>query len=135
MVCFQCIEGGVQIDRSRGDFGVLLGAEVVDVLINGVAGVDLVFDSIDGSHRHGRERQVRIATAVRAAELQTLGPWIFAVSRYAYCGGAVPAGIDHVHRRFVSRNESLVTVGRRVGKGQQRRGVFEDAADGVHSHL
>src|SRR5450432_4761435 len=48
----------------------LLGRQVVDVLVERLAGVDLVLDAVEAGHQHGREGQVRVGRRVGAAELE-----------------------------------------------------------------
>ena len=75
-------------------------------------------------HQHRRERQVRVAARIRAAELDPLGLGAGAVHRDAAGRRAVALRVGQVDRRFVARHQPLVAVGRRVGEGQDRRGVL-----------
>jgi indolepyruvate decarboxylase len=70
---------------SRGlrHLGQLLGRQVVDVLVERLARVDLVLDAVDHRHQHRREGQVRVAARVGAAELDALGLRARAVHRDA----------------------------------------------------
>ena len=51
------------------------GGKLVDVLVDRIAGLDLVLDAVEASEQHCRERQVRVALRIWAAELDALGLW------------------------------------------------------------
>jgi hypothetical protein len=55
VIVLQCDENVSERPRSLGDRGQLLGRQVVDVLVQRLARVDLVLDSVHkGGHDHGR---------------------------------------------------------------------------------
>ena len=60
-----------------------LRRQVVDVLVERLARVDLVLDAVEPGHQHGGEREVRIAGRIRAAELDALGLRAWRVHRDA----------------------------------------------------
>ena len=73
MVALEARKRFVERTGRLGHFGQLFGRQVVNVLVERLAGIDLVLDAVDHRHQHGRERQVRIAARVGAAELDALG--------------------------------------------------------------
>ena len=77
----QGFERGFQ--RARGGrHGVeLLGLEVVDVLVERLAGPELVLDAVEDGHEHRREEQVGIGGAVGTAVLDPAAPGAGAVDR------------------------------------------------------
>src|SRR5262245_61160318 len=97
--------------------------------------MDLVLDAIQRSHHAGGKREIRIRAWVRAAELDALSLRARAVHRNAARGRAVPLRVGQVDRRFVTRHQTLVTVGGWVGEGQDGRGVLQEAADREEAHL
>ena len=71
----QGFERGFQ--RARGGrYGVeLFGLKVVDVLIERLAGPQLVLDPVEDGHEHGREQQVGIGGSCRARGIRSGGFW------------------------------------------------------------
>ena len=49
--------------------------------------------------------------------------------------GAVAPAVGELGRGLEAGDQPLVAVGRRVGEGAERRGVLEQAADGVHPQV
>jgi hypothetical protein len=45
------------------------GRQVVEVLVHGLARVDLVLDAVQAGHHHGREGQVGVGGGIREAHL------------------------------------------------------------------
>ena len=86
-----------------GTCGQLLGRQVVEVLVQRVGRLDAVVDAVEPGHEHGRERQVRVARRVGAAELEALGLGALAVERDAHGGRPVALAVDQVDRRLVAR--------------------------------
>jgi hypothetical protein len=118
-------------ERTRDllDLGVLLGRQLVEVLVHGLRGLDAVLDAVQAGHELGREGEVGVARRVRDPELDALGLRGGARDRDADAGRAVAGRVDQVDRSLVARDETVVGVDRRVGEGQQRRGVLEQATD------
>jgi hypothetical protein len=108
-----------------GTFGQFFRRQVVDVLVQRIARIDLVLDAVDHRHQHRREGQVRIAARVGAAELDPLGLGAGAVHRDAAGRRAVALRVGQVDRRLVARHQPLVAVGGRVAERQDRRGVLQ----------
>ena len=75
--------------RHGRDLGQFLGRQVVDVLVDRVARVDPILDAVEAGHEHRREREIRIARRVGAAELDALGLGAVRVHRDANRGRAV----------------------------------------------
>ncbi len=104
-------------------------------LSSGSPGLILFWDAVEHGHEHGGEGQVRIAGAVRAAELEAFAGLVGRVHRDADGGRAIAPAVGEVDRGLVAGDQALVAVGGRVGEGTQGRGVPEQAADGVQGHV
>ena len=102
-------------ERARGGRHVveLFGLEVVDVLVERLAGPELVLDAVEDGHQHGREEQVGIGGAVGPAILDPPAPGAGAVDRDADDGGAVAAAVRDLGRGLEAGDQALVAVGRR----------------------
>ena len=100
-------------------------------LSTGVRRLDLVLDAVEAGEQQRGEREVRVGRRVGAAELDALGLRVRAGDRDAHAGRAVALAVDQADRRLEARHQAVVGVHRRVGEGQQRRGVLEQAADVV----
>jgi hypothetical protein len=121
--------------RHLRDVGGLVRRQLVEVLVDRRRRLDLVLDAVEAGHQHRREREVRVARRVRAAELDALGLRVRAGDRDADAGGAVARRVDQVDRRLVARHQAVVGVDRRVGEREQRRRVLEQAADVPARHV
>ena len=135
MIVLEVVEGGAEAARNVIHGGVLLRGQLVDVLVNRGRRLNLVLDAIQTCQQQGGEGHVRVRRGIGAAELDTLGLRVWTGDRDTHAGGAVALRVHQVDRGLEARNETVVGVGRRVGEGQQRRGVLEDAADVVTSHV
>src|SRR4030065_1775966 len=128
--------------RERGVDGVAHGRvlpglfrrQVIEVLVHGLAWMNLVHDAIQTRHQHGGERQIRIAAGVREAYLDAARLRVWHVGD-ADRGRAVARRVGEHHRRFEARHQTLVAVGERVGEGVERAGVLDDAADVIQRRL
>ena len=127
----QCL---AQAAAHRRDTLQLLGRQVVQILVHGVAGVDLVLDAVDARHQHRREGEVWVGRRVGEANFDALG---FRARRIRDAAGrrTVARRIGQQHRRLEARDQPLVAVGARVGERVQGFGVLDDAADVVQRHL
>ena len=101
-----------------------------DVLVHGLARVELVLDAVEARREHDGEREVRVARRVRHPHLATRPH--AAPRRDAHHRRAVALGPRDVHGRFVAGHEPLVRVHERVRDGGDRARVLQDAADVVH---
>jgi hypothetical protein len=68
-VLIQFVQRLIQRIADLRDGLLLFRRQVVEVLVHGIARVDLVLDAVEAGHHHGRERQVRVAHGVREANL------------------------------------------------------------------
>ena len=116
------------------DLGQFLGRQVVQVLVHGIARMDLVLDAVEAGHQHRREGQVRVRGGVRETDLDALAVRRVHV-RDPAGSRAVARGVGQKHRCLITRDQALVAVGRRVGEGVQRLGVLDDAADVEQGHF
>ena len=73
MVGRQSVERLIQAVRQFVDVVVLLGSQLVEVLVNGLAWLDTVANAVDARHEDGREAQVRVGRWVGHAILDALG--------------------------------------------------------------
>jgi hypothetical protein len=119
MISFQSLQGIQQRARSRWDLSQLFRAEIVDVHIQRITGVNLVLDAVEPGAEHGGKGQVGVRGGIRAAELQTLGLGIVPREGNPHGSGAVALGVSQVHRSLKPRHQTLVGVGGGVGEGQQ----------------
>src|SRR5690606_33083477 len=108
--------------------------QIVEILVGGIAGVDLVLHAVEASHQHGGEGEVGVGDRVGEACLDTLALGGYNVGK-ADGGGAVAGRVSQHHRCFKARDQALVGVGAGVGKGVQGLGVLDDAADVVQGGL
>src|SRR5690606_1197336 len=103
---------------------------IVKILVHGLTGMNLVLDAVKTSHEQGSKAQIRVCRRIRETNFQTLGlrriaEWNTARSR------TVASRVGKQNRGFVTRNQTLVRVGRRVGEGIHGLGVLDDATDEV----
>ena len=80
-----------------------LGRQVEEVLLNRLGRLDLVLDAVEAGEQHRRERQIRVAAGVGAAELDALGLGAGRVERDPAGGRPVALGVHQVDRRLVAR--------------------------------
>ncbi len=121
MVTFQGVEPLAQRARGAPDLLGFLGLEVIQVLVDRFARVDLVLDAIQSGHEHGGEGEVGVAGRIRAAELDSLRLRALGVDRDPHGRRAVALGVNQVDRRFVARDQPAVRVGGRSAESQQGR--------------
>lgn len=129
VVGFESVEDFFQRTGDGGNAFLLFGLEFVEVFVEGVAGLDLVDDTVETSQQLGGQREVDVAGDVGGAELDTLGLGRLGVERDADSRGAVALAIQQVDRGFVTGNQTMERVGRGVGESQKRGSVLEDATD------
>src|SRR5213594_459542 len=92
----------------------LARTEMVQVLVDRVAGVDLPLDAVQAGAQHRREREVRVAGRVRRAVLDALrGLDPLVVHRDPDVRAAVALRPGDEHGRLVTRHEPAVRVRRR----------------------
>src|SRR5690606_26512650 len=122
-------EGVPQAAADLRDGGRFFRGQIVEILVGGIAGVDLVLHAVEASHQHGGEGEVGVGDRVGEACLDTL-----ALGGYNV-GNADGGRVSEHHRGFKARDQALVGVGAGVGKGVQGLGVLDDAADVVQGGL
>ena len=111
----------------------LLRTEAVDVLVEGVAGIDRALDPVEPRHQHGGEGEIGIAGRIGRAELGPLRLRTRRIGRDADRGGAIARRVGQVDGRLEAGNQPLVAVGSRVANRRQRARVLEQAADVVQA--
>lgn len=129
MIFLQRFDGRVQRTGNLGNLRQFFGRQVVEVLVERVARVDLVENTVDTRKHDGREGEVAVAGRIGAAELDTLGLGAGRVHRDTAGRGAVALRVSQVHRRFVTRDQTLVAIHGRSAEGDQRGGVLQNTAD------
>ena len=112
----------------RRDLLQLRRRQIVEILVDGFARIELVLDAVEAGHQHRREGEIRIGERIGETDLDALGLRIGRV-RNAAGRRAVARRIGEQHRRLEARDQTLVGVGRRVGEGVDRLGVLDDAGD------
>ena len=135
MVGFKSVKSLIQRSRGLRNLGDLFRWQIVEILIHRLTRIDLVLDTIEASHQYRREGEIRVARRVRATELDALGFRRRRVHRNTDRRGAVPLRVRQVHGRFVSGDQTLIRVRRRVRERQDRRSMLQKAADEVQRHL
>src|SRR5882672_3404936 len=110
------------------------GSQVVQVLIDRIARMDLVLHAVQSRHHHRGESEIGIACGVRESNFDTAR--LRAVyERDAHCRRAMTCGTSEVDWRLESRHEALVGVGTGVGDRIERLGPLDIPADIVNSEL
>src|SRR5207249_8138463 len=102
VVLLEGVEHHVERSRELLDPLGLRLRQLVEVLVDGLAGVDLVGDPVEAGHEAGREREVRVAGRIRGAELDALRLLGAGVHRDAHAGRPVALAVDEVDRRLVA---------------------------------
>ena len=113
----------------------LLGIEIVDVLVERLARIDLVLNPVDRRHENRGERKVGIAARIGTAVFEPLGLGVRAIHRNTDGCRAVPLRIGQIDRRLEARHQPLVAVRGRIADAAKRRGMLQDSADGVNGHV
>ncbi|EDM80732.1 hypothetical protein PPSIR1_12653 [Plesiocystis pacifica SIR-1] len=135
MVLLEGLEGSVEARGHRGHPRQLLRRQAVDILVEGLAGIEALLHAVEAGHEQGREGQVGVAGRVRGPELDADRLGRARVGRDADRRRAVPRAVGQVDRGLEARDQALVAVGARVGERAQRGGVAEHAGDEVQGHL
>ena len=104
MIFLQSIQCIFERAWHRGNFGQLLRAQVVDILVERLTGIDFVFDAIQSSHHHRCECHVRIAARIGRAELDALGFGRRRIHRDAAGCRTIAPRVGKIHRSFKARN-------------------------------
>ena len=112
----------------------LFRRQVVEVLVDRVARVDLVLHAVQARHQHRGEREVGVRRRIREAHFDAAAVRARHV-RDAAGRRAVARRVGEVDRRLEARHQALVRVGARVGDRVQRLGVLDDAADVVQREV
>ena len=133
-ILVEVVERHVERAAHRRDLLVLLGRQVVEVLVGGVARVDLVLHAVQAGHQHRGEREVGVRGRVREADLDAAALRVADVGN-ADRRGAVARGVRELDRRLEARHQPLVRVRARVGDRIERARVLDDAADVVQREL
>ena len=113
-----------------GTFCGFFRRQVVQVLVDRIAGMDLVLHAVEAGHHHRGEREVGIRRRIGEAHFDA-ARLRARHERNAAGRRAVLRRVRQVDRRFEAGHETLVGVGAGVGDRVQRLGVLDDAADVV----
>lgn len=134
-VLVEGFEGAAEAFGDGLEVGGFFRWEVVEVFIDGLAGIDLVFDAIEAGHEDGGEGEVGIGGRIGGAEFDASGGGAGAVGGDAADGGAVAGGVGEDDGCLESRDEAFVGIIGGIGEGAEGGGVFEDAADVVQAEV
>src|SRR5215207_3567825 len=129
VVCLQVVQYTIQAVGNRLHRSVLLRWQLVQILVDRCRWLRLVQNAVYAGQQDCREGQVRIRGRIWATELNALDVRVGASDRDAHGGRAVTRAVDQIDRRLEARNQPVVGVHRRIGEGQQRWGVLENATD------
>src|SRR2546422_521437 len=117
VVGLQVLDGLLQGSRQLSDavFLTLACAEMVQVLVDGVARIDLLLDAVEARAQHCGEGQVRVAGRVRRPVLDALRRLdALVIHRNPDVRAPVPFGPGDEHRCLVARDEPTVRARRRA---------------------
>src|SRR5437879_4187113 len=138
VVGLQVLDRLLQGSRQLSD-AVLLAlarAEMIEILVDGVARIDLLLDAVEARAQHCGEGQVRVAGRVRRPIFDPFrGFDALVVHRNPDVRAPVPPGPGNEHGRLVARDEPAVGVRRRVCERTQAAGVLPQPADVVPARL
>ena len=123
-----------QAAAHRRDLLQLFLRQIVEILVHRRTRIDLVLDAVEAGHQHRGEGEIGIGHRIGEADFDALGLRVRRIGNAAG-GRAVARGVGEQHRGFITRDQALVGVGRRVGEGVDRLGVLDDAADVVEAGL
>ena len=105
-----------------------LWREVVQILVDRIAGVNLVLNAIETGHQHRSESQVGIGGRIRETHFDAAPLGVADVRDPARCR-AILRGVGEVDRRLETGNQPLVRVGTWISDGIERFRVLDHAAD------
>ena len=132
-IFIQRIQRSAQRAANIRDLVQLLLAQGVQILIARLAGVNLVFDTVQARHQHGRKHQVGVRRRIGKPHLDA--PRRFGRGGNATRRRAVARRVCQQHGCLEARHQTLVAVRRRVGKGVQHACMLQDSADVVQGDL
>ena len=135
MVLFEAAQRFFERPRHGRNRLHFLRRQIVDILIERFARLDLVQHAIEARHQHGGKREIRIAGRIRRTELHALGLRARRIHRNAAGRRAVAARISQIHRRFIAGHQPFVAVRGRRNDRRKRARVLEQAADIMQRHL
>ncbi len=131
MIFFQVIQGIFQRGCNRWDIFQLLWWQTIDIFIERLTRINLVLNTIQPCHHLSSKCYVAISRSIRST--------IFNPSAIVAAGHRNPqrcrtitVRIGQIDRCFKSWNQTLVRVGRRVGKGTQRFSMLYDTTNVIH---
>src|SRR3984893_6471270 len=114
--------------RAHGrDLLELARGQIVEVLVDRRAGIELVLDAVETRHQHRRKRKIRIGERIGGADLDALALGRGG-ERNAASGRAIAHRIGQQHRRLEPGHQALVGIGGRVGEGVDRTRVLRKEA-------
>ena len=134
VIAFEGFDGFFQALHRCLEFGQLFRWQIVDVLVQWLARIDFVLNTVDGSHEDGSGGEVWRARGVWATEFEATGLVTVDV-RDTHRSRTVGGAVSEVHRGFVTRNQTAVAVGTWVGEGLDGTTMLEDTTDGVERIL
>lgn len=110
VIGLQRLDGAAKRIGHARNIGEFFGRKFVEVLIERIARIDAVLDSVEAGEKQSGKGEVGIRGRVRCAKFDAFGFRIGRVCRNANSGGTVARGVSEIHRRFKAGHESLVAV-------------------------
>ena len=116
------------------NLGRLFRLEVVEILVDRIAGVNLAVHTVQSRHQHRGKREIRIASRIGEAHFDP------ARLRARHVGHTdrrrtVARGIGEIDRRFEPRHEAFVRIRSGIGDRVQRLRMLDHTADVIEREL
>ena len=129
MVSLKCLENVLEVARNLRNVLSLLWWKLVEVLVDRSVWLDAVLDTVEASHQHRSECEVRVARGVRSAELDALCLRVGSGHRDADSSRTVTGRVDQVHWSLEAWDQAVVGVDGWVGECEQAWSVLQDSTD------
>src|SRR5690606_34769260 len=107
VVIFQSVEYFFERTRNGRDADAFFRLQFVQILVERIARLDFVLDSVQSGHELRGQRQINVAGHVGRAELDALGFRRFRVQRNAHGRRTVALRIQQVNWRFIAGNQTV----------------------------
>src|SRR5437879_997226 len=106
----------------------LFGGEIVQILVDRIARMNLVLYAVQSGHHHRRKGEIRVADRIREAHLNA-ACFRGVHQRYADGGRPVTSRVCEIYGSFESGYQTLVRVRAGIRDGIERLRVLDNAAD------
>src|SRR3990172_11028506 len=105
MVGLKGIKDLIKTARQGLDSLGLFRLQLIEILVDRLARVDLLLDAVDPPHQHGAERQIGVAAWIRSPELDPLRRLALGINGDPGARRAVSLAIDEIDRRLVAGDQ------------------------------